>query len=375
MARARLILDTRKGSKSAINGLYPVALRIFHKKPRIVRLSFRTSVLGWDDKNSRLLKSTYVNSNLDCDVINNEIYEKLHIAKSLINKLDNEIEKIDVGTLVKIIKKEWYDKKYYKVKEEFKNEITITEFGKVLIKRKNKANKPATAKWYKDAIDAFVKVNDGVDLALGEITIAFLKDFEAEHRSRNNTTNTISSYIRGISAIYNSAVSEDVFIPEKNPFHHYKTPTTKLVKKKALPKESILNFRNIEYKFESTIWHTKNYLLFMFNARGMNFIDIAKLRLKNIVGEYIFYGRSKTNDPLSVKITSEMKKILDLYLEGKSPNDFIFPIGNDGSAEQFKKYRSDRRLVNKQMKRIAKGCRDRRKDDYLLPKAFLFYYS
>ena len=37
-------------------------------------------------------------------------------------------------------------------------------------------------------------------------------------------------------------------------------------------------------------------------------------------------------------------------------NDFVFPIGYDGSVEMFTKYKSDRRLVNKLFKKIAEDA-------------------
>ena len=98
---------------------------------------------------------------------------------------------------------------------------------------------------------------------------------------------------------------------------------------------------------------TQNYLLCMFNCRGMNLIDLAKLRVRDIGESRIFYGRSKTGDPLSVRITGEFASIINNYTTDKNENDFIFPIGYDGSVEMFKKYRSDRRLVNKLLKKIA----------------------
>jgi integrase len=165
--------------------------------------------------------------------------------------------------------------------------------------------------------------------------------------------------MRGVSAIYNAAISEDEFRTKKNPFKHFKIPRTKRTKrtkKKALTKESITNFKKTKYEFESQIWHTKNYMMVMFLGRGMNLIDIAKLRVKDIYSGYIFYGRSKTDDSLSVKITVELQEILNYYLEEKKSEDFVFPIGNDGSAEMFKKYRSDRRLVNKHLKIIGKDA-------------------
>lgn len=354
MARARLILDTRKASKSSTTGLFPIAVRVFHRKPRIIRLSHNTSLKGWDETNLLLRKSVKENLSLDCDKINIEIYEKLDVAKKVINEIGENIDNINVDTLVDEIKNKWEGKNKSDLKKKFQNCITLSEFGQVLIERKNKANKPATAKWYKDAIDAFKDVNGGGDLKLNEITVKFLKDFEAEHRSRNNTTNTISAYMRGVSAVYNAAIAEDAFKTEKNPFKYYKIPKTRRIKKKALPKKNITDFKEVEYEFESTLWHTKNYMRVMFLGRGMNLIDLAKLKVKNIHSGYVFYGRSKTDDPLSVKITAELEGILDYYMDGKEPDDFVFPIGNDGSSEMFKKYRSDRRLVNKHLKIIAK---------------------
>ncbi|MDF4203827.1 site-specific integrase [Maribacter sp. SA7] len=356
MARARLILDTRKASQSSITGLFPIAVRVFNIKPRIIRLSHYTSIKGWDETNLLLRKSVKENIGLDCDDINIEIYDKLDAAKRVINEIGESINNIHVDTLVEEIKDRWEGKNKSNLKKKHEKCITLSEFGQVLIDRKNKSNKPATAKWYKDSIDAFKDVNGGKDLTLNEVTVKFLKTFEAEHRSRNNSTNTISAYMRGVSSVYNAAISEDEFKTEKNPFKHYKIPRTKRTKKKALPKENIADFKKISYEFESPIWHTKNYMMVMFFGRGMNLIDLAKLQVKDIYSGYLFYGRSKTDDPLSVKVTNELQVILDYYLINKEPHDFVFPIGNDGSVQMFKKYRSDRRLVNKHLKIIAQDA-------------------
>jgi hypothetical protein len=44
------------------------------------------------------------------------------------------------------------------------------------------SNKPATATWYQNSINAFRELNNGNDLKLNQITVQFLKAFEAEHR-------------------------------------------------------------------------------------------------------------------------------------------------------------------------------------------------
>ncbi len=355
MARARLILDERKHSKNA-DDLYPVALRIYHKKQRILRLPYLTSKSGWDEKNMLLKKSALVNRDQDCDAINRALNEKLYSVKKIIDDLGKTINVISVDVLIENIKESWDKKLDSYLKKNLSNEISLNDWGQVLIERKLKEGKPSTAKWYKDSISAFVKFNNGLSVKLYHLDVTFLKEFEMENKAKGNSNNGISSYMRAIRSIYNSAIMEDKYVPVKNPFQHYNIPTTRRTKKKALTKEDIVAIRNLKYEEGTNLWHTKNYLLCMFNCRGMNLIDLAKLRIKDIGNSRIFYGRSKTGDPLSVRITDEFGKILKFYFKDKKPNDFIFPIGYDGSVETFKKYRSDRRLVNKLFKRIAEDA-------------------
>lgn len=353
MARIRLVLDSRKKSKSVHTGLYPIVIKIFHKKARMIRLPYSTSISGWDSNNMKLRKSAVVNKDLDCDLINREIGNKLNLARKLVIELGDTLDEISVDTVVENIKKKWDTEIDSELRRNLSNETTVNEWGEVLIKRKNKIKKPSTAKWYRDSITALSKFNGEKPVKFNQITVSFLQEFEAEHLAKGNSKNGISAYLRAIRAIYNSAIKEDVYEPVKNPFASYRIPSTKRNKKKALTKEKILAIRNLQYEFGSNKWHIKNYFLSMFNCRGMNLIDLAKLRVKNIVGDRIHYGRSKTGDPLSVKITEELAEILKYYLLDKSLDDFIFPIGYDGTPENFTKYRSDRRLVNKLLKIIA----------------------
>jgi len=355
MARARLILDVRLHSKNT-EGLFPIALRVYHKKQRIVRLPFFTSSDGWDDKNMAFKKSAIANREQDCDEINKELNDKLYSAKSIIDKLGKVINEISVDVLIENIKESWDKKLDSDLKKNLSNEISLSEWGQVLIDRKLREGKPSTAKWYQNSIAAFVNFNNGEPIKLYHLNVTFLKEFELVNKAKGNSNNGISAYMRGVRAIYNSAIKEDRYVPIKNPFNHYRIPTTRRTKKKALSKESIVTIRNLKYKKGSNLWHTQNYLLCMFNCRGMNLIDLAKLRLKDIGESRIFYGRSKTGDPLSVKITDEFASILEYYKKGKSPNDFIFPIGYDGSVETFTKYKSDRRLVNKLFKIIGEDA-------------------
>lgn len=353
MAKVRLVLDTRKSAKSATTGLFPIAIRLFHHKARIIRLLYYTSPSGWDDKLMKIKKSVAGNEYIDCSEVNEIIYDKLHIARKFIVELGDSIDLIGPDILVGFIRKAWDKSGDINVRQEVENGLTLSEWGKVIIDRKLKSNKPGTAEWYNNGISAFNKFNANLDLRLDEINVTFLKDFQIEHESKGNSNNAISSYMRAIRAIYNSAIKEDQFVTKKNPFEHYKIPTTRRTKKKAIVKMNFMKIRDLNYKKGSPIWHAKNYTLIMFNCRGMNFVDLVKLQLRDIINDRIFYGRSKTGDQLSVRITDELRKILGFYIQDKMESDYLFPANYDGSTKRYEKYKSLRRRMNGYLKIIA----------------------
>lgn len=355
MAFVKLILDTRKNSMRK-DGTFPVCLSVFHKKSRLVSLGYSTSIEGWDEKNSKLRKSSSANKNSNCDELNHEFSEKLYKAKSVISEIGSSIRLIDVNRLIVHIKSKWDYNPYSELRKKVENEISLSEWGSVLVKRKNSADKPATATYYANCIEAIKKFNGGCDIKLYDITVTFLKNFEAHHLGKKNSKNTIGIYLRGIRAIYNSAINEDQFIPIKNAFNYYRVPSKGRTKKRAVIKTKFLNIKELSYKPQSALWHAKNYALIMFYCRGMNFIDLVKIKVEDIEGNRLYYGRSKTDNNLSVAITEDLREILDYYLKDKKPSEYLFPNNYDGSTKHFEKYKTQRRRMNERLKIIAEDA-------------------
>ncbi|MFS4449041.1 tyrosine-type recombinase/integrase [Maribacter sp. 2307UL18-2] len=355
MAKVKLILDTRKSSKKS-DGTYPICIRVFHKKPRIIPSKYSTTMLGWDGINCKLRKSVGINKNLDCDNIGFELDEMLYQAKGVLNELGNSIHRISIDRLLDIIKDKWDYNPKSELKKKIQNDISLTQWGNVLIARKEAANRAGTAKWYQDGIAALVKFNGGKDLKLYDITVTYLKNFEAYQLGMGNSINTISIYLRAIRSIYNAAIDEDQFTPIKDSFKVYKIPSSTRTKKRSVTKEKISNIKNLKYEPNSAFWHAKNYLMTMFYCRGMNFIDLVQIKVEHITDMHLFYGRSKSGQPFAIKIVPELRMILDYYLKDKEPNDYLFPTNYDGSTENFQKYKSQRRRMNERLKVIAKDA-------------------
>ncbi len=352
MALVRLTLDTRKTSKKMDN-TYPISLRVFHQKTRLVRLGYFTTVHGWDEKNARLKKSVIANRNLDCFDIEQEIGEKLYQSKAILNELGESINLIGVDTLIEHIKNKWDRNNDSELRKKIENDITISSWGKVLMTRKRKSNKPGTARWYQSGIEALIKFNQGKDILLYNINVTLLRNFEAHHVGKGNSKNTIGIYLKAIRVIYNSAIEEDQFIPIKDAFKFYKIPSPVRTKKRAISKNKMVGLKDLKYERESPLWHSNNYALIMFYCRGMNFIDLVKIKVRDIADGRLYYGRSKTNDSFSVKITDELANIFKHYLFGKHAEDYLFPTNYDGSTEHYQKYKSQRRRMNERLKIIA----------------------
>jgi len=355
MALARLTLDTRSTSKRK-DGSHPIAIRIHHKKTRYITLEYSTSKCAWDERNGRLKKSNSLNQFKDCEAIEEEINEKLYLAKKKIRNFGKDIDRIKVDELIAEIKASWDEQIDTYERYRVNNDLTLIEWGESLIERKRKMNSPGTAEWYMSCINRLLKFCGSEDFKLADITVSFLKDYETDFVAKGYRAGAVNSSLRGIRAIYNKAIEEEKFVPLSNPFSKYKIPPSRKTKKRATSKANFLEIRKLNYPEGTSLWHTKNYILIMFNCRGMNLVDLVKLKIGNIVCERLYYGRSKTGDPLSVKITEELKNILSYYVQDKCQEDYLFPINYDGSTKSYEKYKSIRRRVNERLKIIAKDA-------------------
>lgn len=105
-----------------------------------------------------------------------------------------------------------------------------------------------------------------------------------------------------------------------------------------------------------TIFHDRNYLLFSYYCRGINFRDMALLRWSNIEGGRLRYTRTKTGGKLDMELLEPAKEILKYY-KIKYPSPYVFPILLNEITDPTKKYNritNASHRFNKNLKKIAK---------------------
>ena len=92
-----------------------------------------------------------------------------------------------------------------------------------------------------------------------------------------------------------------------------------------------------------------------FYMMGAPFIDLAFLKTENIIDGRIQYKRQKTSRHYDIKITPQLQGILDCYIKGKKPHEFILPlIKRETPQDQYMDVQSTQNRYNKQLKQIAK---------------------
>lgn len=390
MATLFLGRDTRRERKYP---KCPLCIRITHKDiQRYILLGLNLTSEQWSKEKQAI--QNYPNFKAH----NSEVQRKWHVAQAYLLKLEPQLDLLTPEGLKELIEQE-----INKELIEAQNELAMTlnlpseykeqkhsgamlgAYAQRWIDLKLKHQKRKTAMWYKDGIVQFLYFVNGnkgdlpkrkwgagenftidltFDFPIAEITPALLNKFALHLQDfLKHKPNGIGARLRAISSIIGKAILEqdETLLPKdyRTPFDFIKIPGEK-TKKRGLRKDYIEVMRKQEYEIHSPLWNHKNYFLFMFNLKGMNWIDIAKLQMKQISNGRLDYTRSKTGRHYSIQLTPEANTILGHYIKNKGSEDYVFPIlphdlKNDGN-EISRVAEQARNTHNDYLKTIQKDC-------------------
>ena len=371
MATIKLKLDMSYKPKGKIKSeiTYPLVIKVSHRGVwKNVQMGYNLKEREWDENKERVTRS-YTNSGR----ANAKISRKWAIAEETLTELTKPVLKnMDVYQVAQLIE--------FKIKEELetKNSITaaafqsqqtkLKEYCEKVVARLKKAKRNKYAIAFEDAVTAVINYHGRDDLLMSDIDKTFLEDLEADWLSRDNGIGGLAVHLRQIRRLFNLAIDDNdsELILDQYPFGR-RGYTVKKGKgnKRAMDLDDMQKIVQYKYKEGSASWHHRNYFLFMFYLRGMNFMDLAHLRMENLNKDRIIYERRKTRrgenvKAFNIKLIDEAKCILNYYSAGKKKkNDLIFPILEDvihcGDSEVIQKtYKQRADNHNKRLKKIAK---------------------
>jgi len=225
------------------------------------------------------------------------------------------------------------------------------------------AGRISTAISYECSLKSLQKFKDS--LQFEDITIEFLRDYEKWMIKEGNSLTTVGIYLRSLRSVYNESISDETISKESYPFgkRKYQIPTSRNTKK-ALLLSDIKKIYDYKPPSGSNIEMARDFWLFSYLCNGINIKDIAKLKYKNIDGDYLTFLRAKTEratrsnpKPISIYLNDRAKQIIQSWGNKKKNDDhYIFPILEKGCTPEREMVLVQQfiKTVNKWMNHISK---------------------
>lgn len=354
MNRPTIKVTLHTGKKLS-NGLSPIMLRYTHnRRVNLISLGlkckesewnktksiFRRSFTGWENKNTTLKDNLYrADSIIDIVFAQNGKYD-FNKFKGYFkdNKTVEEIRNGD-GTDDSIVI-DFYQSR-------INNLIELKRY-------KTAATDKCTLNSIKRFIDRSNNYNRG--LRFSEIDYSFLLNYE-NFLSETNKSGGIGIKMRHLRALFNKAIDMEKASSSSYPFKKYKVSKFSL---KDVEKKTFLNKAEMKLVLDANLDKYGNDRLFVdcfifsYFQHGINFIDIARLKRKDIDTEYFLtFNRSKTKGSFAMQLKPRCIEIVNYYKKKYLDNEYVFPIFNEN--HQTPKSRHNRReKINRRCNSVLK---------------------
>ena len=237
---------------------------------------------------------------------------------------------------------------------------TVEEFYNELIEYFLLADKLGTAGTYKYSLGSIIRFRGRGDMLFSDIDVSWLRRYEQWLRDSKCTEVTISFIFRTLRSAYNKAIAAKCASKSSYPFNEYKVSKFDVsTQKRAIPKEAIKKVMAVDLSEEKFyIQFSRDIFIFSYLCGGINFTDIAGLKLANLTDNKLVYLRKKTKKKISVPLSDEALQIIQRYATGKTkPTDYIFPILDAGHKTEVQRCNRVHKVlgkVNPALKKIAK---------------------
>ncbi len=331
--------------KKLSTGKYPIYLRITKERKSIFfRTPYTSLEKEWDSKQGKFNKH----------------------AMNFLNKNRLLLKFIDQATnVVTDLQQERGYYTLYDIEKALRigsNPISgsVFVFWEEIISEMGKAGRTGNARINRDTAKSFRKYNKNRVLYFDMVTPVYLEKYEAYLRSRNGTDGGISVQMRTFRALFNTAIKRGLIKQDIYPFKIYKISRLKgKGLKKALSLDDVHKIIKLDLSGHPRLINARNYFVFSFYTRGMNFADMMKLQWKNVIDDKIYYTRSKTRTNFQIKILLPVQEILNYYRNMISNTSYVFPIllrDEMTPAQLENRKKKTLKQYNKDLKEVAVLC-------------------
>lgn len=318
-------------------------------------------------KRKRISTNIYVNKKYFITTKNARYGKWIKQSFSLANKLNEELKEIYTRAEFSVLELEKSGKpktidNLALILSEQETQKDFISFGREVIQRFYNSKKVGNYKKYKCTIDKLEKYLQGKSLYFDDITVSFLRNYEAYLYKIGNSGSTVEKELKVLRATLYRGMDEGLLPQHKNPYFKFKIKAGKAEARTKLTLNEIKKIISADIPQGTEPWHVRNYFLFSFYSMGVRATDIILMKKKNILldEQKLSYVMTKTGNPLTIKIIPESLEILKLYnIESLEQDEFIFPLlsNTDDYSDPFylqQRISSLTAKINKNLKVVAK---------------------
>ncbi len=331
--------------KGLSDGTYPVCLRITKDRKTIYfNTIYKSSEREWDSNAGCFNKNypDYIQNNLLLLKIKSralKVYSDLDLEKEYFN-LDDFSRR-------------------FRVDSNPAND-SVFLFWEEIVSELKLGGRMGNATMYEETMKSVKQFCGYRKIKFPDITNAFLNKYEAWLRSRGGTDGGISIKQRTLRALYNKAIERNIIKDLNHPFKTYKISKLKGQGiKKALDFDQVVKIVNFNVARYPHLTYARNYFVFSFYTRGMNYTDMMVLKWQDVDVTTISYIRNKTKGRFVLTILPPVQEILNYYKQHALPTKYVFPILlRDGLTPAQIDHRKKKTLAkyNRDLKEIAGLC-------------------
>jgi len=319
-------------SKTLADGTHPFMLCVTKNRQRkYVATGLGLHPRYWDEEKKEIRRS-YPG---DTKKLWRQLNEKATTFEQAAEALADSDEQHDVETVL------------HKVSESRRavRRVKLLTYCDELIANFRAAGQLGNARVYQDARNQLSRfISDeykSEDLPFERVTVAFCHEWEQTMRATGAEDTSLSVRFRTLRAVFNKAIAVGAAKPAHYPFarnraeqHKYSVSKFDLsTRKRALPREDLRKFEQLQPVITRQRL-AKDAFLFSFYGGGINFVDLAQLRWRDLTGtapdtghpERLEYVR--TGGKFSLKLLAPAAAIVAGYASQTraTPDSYIFPF-------------------------------------------------
>ena len=198
------------------------------------------------------------------------------------------------------------------------------------------------------AVNSFIAFA-GPDILLDDITTDIICRYEHWLKKNDKRLSTSAAYMRSLRSLLNRLGADG-----KTLFGKVRTAKTKTTKR-AIRAEELQKIATFDTGNDERLTRARDLFIFSFLAMGMPFIDLFNLKRNDYKNGFITYERTKTQETITVKVSPQMKAIIDKYQDDNSP--FLFPMLEPSVAkERGEQYKNALAKYNRALAEFSKRC-------------------